>query len=625
MKSFDSLGKSFEERFDPKLRSIGDSQLNNFDLEKVKIPPSKFFLLEFSTSISTETKTFLEGKLPGMLDYSEKFGLHLPHASHLLRFLDQQTYEKETGSPLPKNVVLPASRLKIIKTTRAYEVTIILPNELDSAEQIVNITRNIFSKLCGNIFFNEQILPLEFYQQSANRQKSVSAAIPEILNLVEELKFPAKSLQSFCESVAKSYRLDLKKEGAKIQKQLISEWREKWKSQTLSTEEQHTLDSIFSEFKQTFRTNPESFDQIVIERIQQLNSQLHFILPHEKRTYENFKQQRFHHYIRSVKNKLEEISALSGFIEELHSLLKQSPEAIDLEGIGIQIRSCMLELRRGKKVIQFYVPEMPLNPELKRIRQKFPLTLIKMLPSGTPLKEWSKEIKRMEKHYAESIYSKLYATLHSLSQWILFLQNSKENEFKASADALRLNKLLPVLKYRTPAISGLQSTLGVLLDFCEQAVPKNTDKEKTRQMVPLDDFGKAWSYFISSMLTMHYYQESFATATLPQGFRSENYLKSILEFVDRQCSRGINHFHIVKLLCLIHEEKGANALTFMLYCIQQPLDILRFTLHLMMQPETGKTSLEERLEKLPKYRDAWLSAFQNRGTEAEEEETKMNE
>ena len=616
MKSFDSIDKSFEERFDPKLRTIGESHLQNYDKQKELIPPSKYFRIEFSTSIPEKTKNFLNGKLPGILDFSGKFGLQLPHAGHLLRFLDQQTYESEIGSALPKNVTLPASRLKVNNTTRSYEVTIILPGELNSAELIVNITRNIFSKLCGKIFFNEQILPLEFYRQSVNRQKQSSAAVPEILFMVEELNFPSKSLQAFCESVAKSYMLELKKEGVKIRKQLISEWREKWKSQSLSTEEQHTLDSIFSEFKQTFRTMPEIFNQTLIERIQQLNTQLHFILPHERRAYENFNQQRFTHYIRSVKNKLEEISALSGFIEELHELLNQAPEAADMEGVGAQIRSRMQELRRDKKVIQFYVPEMPQNPDLKRIQQRFPLSLIKMLPSGTPLKEWSKEIKRLEKSYAESMYSKLYAALHSLSEWTLALQENRIDSFKESADAQRLKKLLAVLKYRAPALEGLQSTLGIMLDLSEQSLPKSKDNETARQLVPLDDFSKAWSYFISAILTMHYYQQDSASATLPQGFRTENYLKSILEFVDRQCSRGINHFHIVKLFWLVYEEKGTDALPFLLYCVQKPQDILRYTLHLTMRPQTENSNLEKRLEKLPQYRDAWIAAYQNRLNES---------
>jgi len=45
MKSFDSNDKSFEERFDPELRTIGDSQLQNHDQKKGQTPTSKFFRL----------------------------------------------------------------------------------------------------------------------------------------------------------------------------------------------------------------------------------------------------------------------------------------------------------------------------------------------------------------------------------------------------------------------------------------------------------------------------------------------------------------------------------------------------------------------------------------------------
>ena len=223
----------------------------------------------------------------------------------------------------------------------------------------------------------------------------------------------------------------------------------------------------------------------------------------------------------------------------------------------------------------------------------------------------------MEKNYAESSYSKLYSALHSLSEWTLSRQEESSEKFMESADEQRLKKLLPVLKFRAPAIKRLQSVLGVLLDTSELYVLQTKNTETPRQVVPLDDFSKAWSYFISTKLTLLYYQESSASATLPQGFRTDNYLKSILEFVDRQCSRGINHFHIVKLLWLVYEEKEADDLTFLLFCIQKPQDILRYTLALTMRPVTEKTSLEKRLEKLSQYRDAWISAYQNRINEFE--------
>ena len=71
--------------------------------------------------------------------------------------------------------------------------------------------------------------------------------------------------------------------------------------------------------------------------------------------------------MRSVLNKLEEISSLAGFIEELHSDLDNLSEDRDLIGISKQIRFRMQQLRREKKVIQFYVPEIPRDEETGKI------------------------------------------------------------------------------------------------------------------------------------------------------------------------------------------------------------------------------------------------------------------
>ena len=114
MKSIESIDKSFEDRFDPKLHTIRESQFLNYDKGKKEIPTSKIFRVQFSESIPEETKLFLRGKLHYILDFPGKFGLKIHRANHLLRFIDQETYESEMGTPLPKNIPLPASRLKFI-------------------------------------------------------------------------------------------------------------------------------------------------------------------------------------------------------------------------------------------------------------------------------------------------------------------------------------------------------------------------------------------------------------------------------------------------------------------------------------------------------------------------------
>ena len=147
MKSFDSIEKSLEERLDPKRRTIGESQLKEHDQKRLQLPASKIFRVEYSKSVPEEIKSFLNERLPDILDFPEKFGMNIQSAGHLLRFVDKTAYEAEVGTPLPKNVSLPASRIKYISTSRTFKVMIIIPERLDTAEAIINITRNLFSKL----------------------------------------------------------------------------------------------------------------------------------------------------------------------------------------------------------------------------------------------------------------------------------------------------------------------------------------------------------------------------------------------------------------------------------------------------------------------------------------------
>jgi len=239
---------------------------------------------------------------------------------------------------------------------------------------------------------------------------------------------------------------------------------------------------------------------------------------------------------------------------------------------------------------------------------------MKMIPKRTPLKDWSKTVKQMEKHYSESIYSKLYSALHCLTLLTSTENISKKNSFKTNETEQRLKKQLSVLKFSRLEIKATQSTLGILLEISEKSVTDSkADVIKQRQLFPLDEFKTAWNYFIASVLTLIYYQDSVNSTDLPQGFNAENYTKSILRYVDKQCSRGINYFHIVKLLWIIFDKNlNSNALKFLLFCLRNPNENLRFILHQVMRPQSGIFSLDRRLAKLPQYGNAWITAFQNR-------------
>ena len=611
MKSLDSIEKSLEDRFDKKNQTINESHIRDYDLQKQNKQASTFFRIEFSSSIPEETKSFLRDNTSAILDFPIKFDLNILHKNHVIHFIDKETYESEMCSPLPKNIKLPASRLENINSGQGSKITIIIPKIIDKTEIVVNITRNIFSKIFGRIFFNEQILPLEFFQNSKPGRDIISATIPEILDLIDEFFTTSKILQKNCKTYAKLHKIKFAQNNNSIKKQLINEWRKKWKEKTLSSKEKHILESIFNEFIHEFKEKPENFFKSIGKRIKQLNSELYFILPHEMRTYINFERNRFIHYISAVKNKLEEINSLSGFIEEIDSLLENPPKVKDLKMLGIILRSRMNEMRKEKKVQTFYIHEKINNPDWKNLKEQFPLLLIKMLPQGTPIREWSKEVKKLEKNYAKSIYTKLYSSLYCFSKGILVQKEFNKINFSASKEGQDLKKLMPYLKLKKESMRVLQSNLGLFIDTSEK-FPLEICKGGSKQLIPLDDFGKAWSYFISSILTLLYYEEFNEFKNIPQGFRSDNFQKSILNFVEKQCSNGINHFHIVKLLWLVYKMKNIDPLKFIIYCIKNPQNILRYILNQLMIPEIDKDNLNRRLEKIPHYRDTLISVYKKK-------------
>ena len=115
----------------------------------------------------------------------------------------------------------------------------------------------------------------------------------------------------------------------------------------------------------------------------------------------------------------------------------------------------------------------------------------------------------MEKHYSDSIYSKLYSALDCLALLAGPENISKGNSFKTNETGKRLKKLLSVLKFRTSEIKATQSTLGIFLEISEQSIVcAKSDIIMQRQLFPLDEFKTAWSYFIASVLTLIYYQDS---------------------------------------------------------------------------------------------------------------------
>ncbi len=605
----------FAERFRrPGNLDVLEQQLRDYDLQKTEQTFDKEFVLKnlhFSAKLPEKAVTLLKHLIPSILEFSASLDLRLRDPNHQIRFLPVHEFESESGLQLQGKVPLPASRLDFNEISRVYTVTIILPEEIKTSEQIINITRTLFSKLIGEIYLNESVLPMEFYQQGADSEQSgVSAGMLEKLDILRTQEVSSAGWDQQCQSFAQQGRYSLKKDGEKIRAQLTTHWRQLWEAQALPKQINQVIEQAFEDFLETFRRNPTDVLQKSLLEVKKLDRQIHFLLPHEHRAYSRFEREDPAHYLRAASNKLEEIDGLIGFISELAANLEEGQEDWEPEEMLIQLASRMRQLQQERKALVFLLPNQPISQALQRERQQLPIQLLKQLPRSLPVKEWSGLVKELQGQYENSIYLKLWEALRGLHRWIsLNQQHSGKNPLE-DEHVQRLRQLLRNFQFRLPSIQQTRSTTGVLINCAEEFL-----RNDQRQRFPLGEFRKAWSYFISSILITRYYEAH----TGQQRFNKERYMDSIRHFVERQVHRGINYYHLVLLFLRIYEEREQDkqVVPYLLYMIHYPQASLRFIFHRLLAPIPSGRHYEEdelprRLKRVEEYTYTLLKVYENR-------------
>ncbi len=568
--------------------------------------------LHFAGKIPQKVASILKRLFVAILEFSAKQGLFLRDQNHQVRFLDIETYEQETNRPIPASVSLPASQLQFNPISRVYTVIIILPNQIQTNEEVINITRTLFAKFMGDIYLNEYVLSLPFYQ-SANRHydDAISVSIPDQLEAIRSNEFSSSTFQNCCKAYAKKYRMNYKKQRVAIQREVTKEWMEQWEKQKLSPEITATIDQIFQDFLEEFRLHPENTLLRTINQIEQLNAQLHLILPHEMRAYNLFEDKSQVQYIQAATNKIEEILAKIGFIEEIIVRLTERVDPEELLGILEQVYIQMKQLKREGKVKIFLIPDVELGPQLKQQEQKFPLYLIKLLPKTLPVQQWSKETKALQKKYKNSIYQKIFEALIYLKHWLQARLERKEEVFLESAEHKKLQQLSYNFKFREPTLHELKTTLGITHDYSD--ILKLSHK---RSIFPLQAFKKAWSYASSSILIHLYYEHMNKVGNSPRKFNSNQYMHAIEKYVFHQIDRNVDFACLIALLLFIYKEKKGRGLQFLLYLIHNPQTSLQHAIHQVMLPFADSVSREEKrrqcLERLEQYRDYLIEVYEER-------------
>ncbi len=609
----------FEERFRRKDNlNLLEQQIEEYDRQKAERPFDKEFVLQnlsFSPRLPERATALLKHLIPSILEFSATLDLRLRDPNHQVRFVTVSEFEAETGLGLQGKVPLPASRLAFNETSRVYTATVILPDAIRTSEEVINTTRTLFSKLIGEIYLNESVLPMEFYQQGGTQEEArVSAGMPEKLDILRTQDVPSEGWKQECATFAKQYRMSLKKQGSQVREQLTQQWLQQWEKQELKPAQQAVIERAFEDFIEAFRQDSQRVLLRAVTELRKLDKQLHFVLPHELKGYRRFETEDPAHYLRSVSNKLEEIVALIGFVEEIAQKLENDEQDWERKELLPQITARLQQLRQERKALVFLLPEANLTTELKKEQQQFSLRLMKLLSHERPVSEWKAEHRELQEMYANSIYLKLWEALLGLHRWIaLPLQDATVDPLEDKR-VQRLQQLRRNFQFRLKSMQQAQSTAGVLTECAEQFL---TDHK--HQRFPLSEFRKAWSYFISSILITRYYGEHAAKQGAKQRFNAEKYMNSIHEFVQRQAQRGVSYYHLVWLFLKLYERKQSdgNALPFLLYMIHYPQASLRFVFHQVLAPapegrDYATEELPKRQQRLDEYCETLLKVYENR-------------
>ena len=595
----------FEERFHPSKPVFDEQTLSRLrESENRPIESPELKHLEFEPGLDRETVCYLKKLVKAQLEFAALRGFLLRDANHPVKFTDSATYEQQMGSPLPANIPLPASRLDYLPVSKVYSVTIVLPQNLKPAEVRINLTRTLFSKLFGEIHFQENILPQEFFQNRPWRYKDLINNTSAILELLNTLDYPSERFLDYCEAEAPEKGQPNNKDPGKAIRMKVRDWMQKCEEQKLGSTETNLLQSIYSEFLENLKKDPVSIYQKVISQIHDLDALLHLILPHDEPGYRHFEKEHPLQFLRSYANRLEEALSLIGFLEEVELQFKQMEDRELLRGLRIAINTRMRELRRDGKARPYLFSELEQTDTMKRLAAKFPLKMMKWLPPGTPIGSWSKAFQKMEKHYAQSIYARLYLALDAMDRQIL---KKLEPSLKAPETNRRFTPLISNLRLRSKQLQQWRRVLGIIVDTGEEL----PDSQK-KAGFSVNMLGKAWSYLLSTLLTLEFYLNDLNREFVPVDFSPDHYLGSIHRFIDRQASQGVNAFHAIRLLLLLYEKTPERALEFLHYCLQNPLPTLRYVLDRILSPLIKDESLRKRLDQLPLHSDTLFQAFYSR-------------
>lgn len=548
--ALNSMGEEFiEARFDPKYRQLFQDKIS--ELEQQKQPRINQIPVRFRGEIDPKVEKAIRLLVDQIFAFANDYGLTLSPPQPEVVFFSLASWEKEANKKIVPDTPLPASRLQTIDNIP--HVQIILPPKITSNEVVINTVRTLFSKLFGQLYFQENVPTRPPYNSEISNEDSFQFDEEEKARFCRLIgNFPPEILVRFT-AIGKKIGAPTKvaeKQGEKI---FFSSFLHKEDNAT-SSPYAALLQELFDHHGNVFRHDPEKVLTLLEEKIFATLPQTYSILPHEQADFHSLRSKSrvvlFHALVERILQVVNMIDEIDQCRKSLESVSSENSRHYDAEALLLHaLEERMKNLKHRGLVKIFLIPGAHLSNKQIREKAQFPLWLwrhvfaIRSNPPNNP----GKELSLVQERYKNSVYQKVFETCERMSHLLKKSSGIQSVSSESAQTSARLKSLFAWFDFRKEAVTDMLYAARVGRQLAGLADVKHMELSEK-----LTDFEKAWSYFISFAM-IHLFYLKLETKTQRNDKRAEQFYGLIRTFISERIATD-PVYRLVELFRVIYEK-----------------------------------------------------------------------
>ncbi len=571
--------------------------------------------LSFQGAVPERLQQVLKDWLPALLALAERQELGLLTAGLEIQVHAREAYERQQG-PLAAGLKLPASSYRFNAVYRTYTVHLVLPERVQSTEEVLSVLRALLTRVCGDIFLREEVFSLESYREAGSQAPdAVTVGMAEKLLLLEDLHTSSPALDKAVADYASVNGINARRTPGPARKAFFKSLNERLEKDQLSYEYTALVDEAFAAYQAELRRDLPAAIAAMTGTAEQLNAQTLFLPPEEAGDYAKLKQTRPDHFLRSAKLRLEfALETVAAAIEEFDALDAETAPVSPLADERIQ--GLLQRLEQEHLARPYLVPGARLGPELERQRKNFPLEVHALLverglaersQQALPIPDQTQAFKTLSHQLQSSLMQRAYQALLLLRQGIRLAERRQGDQFRRTEGYRTLKGLAANFRFRRPLLQRLFVRIGIVLDLAE-AAPQEAQaagRARARQRFPVQGFARAWGNYAAHFLIAQLLEQRGW-----KGFQPQRYWAGIDFGLAQQIAQAPGSAHLTYLLRRYQGLLGEDDLAPLVTLLRNPSGTLRFAVGAALAPAPAGQSGTERVLQLDEWAAALLAAQQ---------------